>query len=106
MLKTNQPSLSQLSYYITILSKINTGVAVINPMIFVLQEWLPLGCVEQSTQKLDYCSMNITQLLTDNKACRCFLNATDSILSDQGFNCTNVTYQGDVPVPVAQLYFE
>ncbi|CAG2203117.1 Sodium- and chloride-dependent GABA transporter 2,Sodium-dependent proline transporter,Sodium-dependent dopamine transporter,Sodium- and chloride-dependent glycine transporter 2,Sodium-dependent noradrenaline transporter,Sodium- and chloride-dependent GABA transporter 1,Sodium- and chloride-dependent betaine transporter,Sodium-dependent neutral amino acid transporter B(0)AT2,Sodium-dependent neutral amino acid transporter SLC6A17,Sodium-dependent serotonin transporter,Sodium- and chloride-dependent GABA tr len=69
-------------------------------------EWLPLGCVEQSTQKLDYCSMNITQLLTDNKACRCFLNATDSILSDQGFNCTNVTYQGDVPVPVAQLYFD
>ncbi|VDI69199.1 Hypothetical predicted protein [Mytilus galloprovincialis] len=69
-------------------------------------EWLPLGCVEQSTQKLDYCSMNITQLLTDNKACRCFLNVTDSILSDQGFNCTNVTYQGDVPVPVAQLYFD
>ncbi|XP_071146630.1 sodium- and chloride-dependent neutral and basic amino acid transporter B(0+)-like [Mytilus edulis] len=69
-------------------------------------EWLPLGCVEQSTQKLDYCSMNITQLLTDNKACRCFLNMTDSILSDQGFNCTNVTYQGDVPVPVAQLYFD
>ncbi|CAC5407276.1 Sodium- and chloride-dependent neutral and basic amino acid transporter B(0+),Sodium- and chloride-dependent taurine transporter,Sodium-dependent proline transporter,Sodium-dependent nutrient amino acid transporter 1,Creatine transporter,Sodium- and chloride-dependent transporter XTRP3A,Sodium- and chloride-dependent transporter XTRP3,Sodium-dependent neutral amino acid transporter SLC6A17,Sodium- and chloride-dependent betaine transporter,Sodium- and chloride-dependent GABA transporter 2,Sodium- and chlor len=64
-------------------------------------EWLPLGCVEQSTQRLDYCSMNITQLLTDNKACRCFLNGTDSILSDQGFNCTNVTYQGDVPVPVS-----
>ncbi|VDI69197.1 Hypothetical predicted protein [Mytilus galloprovincialis] len=73
---------------------------------FIKNEWLPLGCVEQSTQKLDYCSMNITQLLTDNKACRCFLNVTDSILSDQGFNCTNVTYQGDVPVPVAQLYFD
>jgi hypothetical protein len=32
--------------------------------------------------------------------------AYDDVLSQQGFNCTNVTYQGDKPVPSAQFYFE
>jgi hypothetical protein len=45
-------------------------------------------------------------LLLNNEPCRCFLNGTDYDFSQQGFNCTNVTYQGDKPVPSAQFYFE
>ncbi|CAC5416019.1 unnamed protein product [Mytilus coruscus] len=93
-------SMALISLVVAIYYNVIMAYIKLYPGLFVkMQEWLPLGCVEQSTQRLDYCSMNITQLLTDNKACRCFLNGTDSILSDQGFNCTNV--QGDVPVPVS-----
>ncbi|XP_060078471.1 sodium- and chloride-dependent neutral and basic amino acid transporter B(0+)-like [Ylistrum balloti] len=69
-------------------------------------EWLPEGCVEQTVKKMAYCVSNVTV----NEAlgvCRCTGNSTfDTSLYDAGFNCTNATYQGDSPIPVAQFFFD
>lgn len=68
--------------------------------------WIPKGCVEASTRTLEYCSTNVTALIIKDEPCRCFLNATDNYLAMNGFNCTNVTYQGEKPIPSAQFYFD
>lgn len=75
-------------------------------LLFFLKEWLAEGCVEQTSKKMAYCVANFT-INEAAGVCRCTGNATfDSMVFDTGFNCTNATYQGDSPVPVAQFFFE
>lgn len=76
-------------------------------------EWYSLGCVQQTTKNIPYCSYNMTEneLLYTNQSqpCRCFENSTfhqSSYFSQFDFNCTNTTWKGDKPVAVAQLFFE
>ncbi|KAL4220998.1 hypothetical protein ACF0H5_019261 [Mactra antiquata] len=59
-------------------------------------EWIPLGCVEQTQKKLEECVYNATS------KCLCSANYTiNSMLIDNNVTCTNTTN-----VAVAELYFE